>query len=79
MDDNKKNLDSPTVAQIDVRIHWDEITPRDMFLNDYTYCPLCGDELLYTHVTHFGHQQVAEEAHCDACKIRVKQNSHSLQ
>ncbi|OFZ12055.1 MAG: hypothetical protein A2Z20_07440 [Bdellovibrionales bacterium RBG_16_40_8] len=52
---------------------------RELFLDDYTYCPLCGDELLYTHNTHFSHLEVAEEAHCQCCKIRIKNNNYRLQ
>jgi Na+-transporting NADH:ubiquinone oxidoreductase subunit NqrF len=79
MDDNKKQTTPKTVATIDIKIDWNSVSPREMFLDDYTFCPLCGDELLYTHVTQFVECAVAEEAHCEKCKIRVKQNGHTLQ
>jgi len=81
MDDSKKEpQDKPkVVATIDINIDWKSISPREMFLDDYTFCPLCGDELLYTHVTQFIQHEVNEEAHCHSCKIRVKQNTHGLQ
>jgi hypothetical protein len=52
---------------------------REKFIEDYHFCPLCGDELLYTHNTHFADSVVKEEAQCQACNIRVKNNDHKLQ
>ncbi len=57
----------------------DTLSPLEMFLDDQNNCPLCGDEMLITHVAHFLNQTVKEEAHCDACKIRVRENQHLLQ
>ena len=53
--------------------------PRDQFIEDYTYCCLCGSELIFTHVTNFIQGEVKEEAHCSSCNIRAKQNIHRLQ
>ena len=73
----KEKKDS-TIATIE--INWAHATnPREEFLEDYLHCPLCGDELLYTHVTHFVHGNVSEEAHCNSCKIKTKSNHHPLQ
>lgn len=52
---------------------------REEFLDDYYNCALCGSEMTYTHVTHFGQQVVEEEAFCPSCNIRTKQESHRLQ
>jgi formate dehydrogenase maturation protein FdhE len=85
---NKKKMltlsnEPKTIATIDVNI-----TPklklipysfREQYLEEYTYCPLCGDELLYSHVTEFVQLSVNEEAHCESCKIRIKKNQHDLQ
>jgi DNA-directed RNA polymerase subunit RPC12/RpoP len=57
----------------------DTPTTRELFLDDHNNCPLCGSELLYTHVTQFTDLNVAEEAHCEPCNVRVKQNNHTLQ
>lgn len=57
----------------------DTPTPQEAFLEDYNSCPLCGSELMFTHVTHFIEQTVNEEAHCDGCNIKVKSNQHGLQ
>ncbi len=69
------------IATIDVNLktHFRDATPLERFMQEYNECPLCGTELLYTHVTNFVHGSVKEEAHCEACKIRTKDNSHHLQ
>ncbi|MCB0350631.1 MAG: hypothetical protein KDD38_05570 [Bdellovibrionales bacterium] len=72
-------MESKKIAEIMVNIVNTTPTPIEQYLEDYNYCPLCGDELLYTHVTHFGHSLVKEEAHCESCKIKVKNNDHKLQ
>jgi len=79
MDDNKKNPDSQIVSQIDINIEWEAISPREMFLDEYSFCPLCGDELMYVHVTEFVSQSVCEQAFCNSCHVQVKKNSHALQ
>ncbi len=79
--DEPKNANSEAVAQIDINVE-DKLLPMnhtERFLDDQQNCPLCGDEMLFTHVTEFIKQVVNEEAHCEGCKIRVKQNSHLLQ
>lgn len=78
--DEPKNVNSEAVAQIDIRI--EEALPlmnhTERFLDDQHNCPLCGEEMLFTHVTEFVKQLVNEEAHCESCKIRIKQNCHQL-
>jgi hypothetical protein len=69
--------EAKTIAEIDVNIQWP--TAREQFVEDYTYCALCGDELIYTHSTHFVNLQVEEEAHCSSCNIRTKTAQHRLQ
>lgn len=76
MSTKDSNKTKETIATIDVNISWNA---KEQFLDDYLNCPLCGSELLYTHVTHFVNQNVAEEAHCEECKIRTKANTHTLQ
>lgn len=73
MDSEKK--DTP----VDVKLHISEMSPREQFVEDYNHCPLCGTELLYTHVTDFSYLKVNEEAHCEACNIRTKKDEHVLQ
>jgi hypothetical protein len=69
------------IASIDVNLttHFRDATPHEQYLADYNECPLCGTEMLFTHVTNFVRGDVHEEAHCEACKIRVRDNSHQLQ
>lgn len=67
------------ITQIDINIVPPQIDYRELFLEDYHFCPLCGDELLYTHVTHFANKLVSEEGHCESCSVRVKNNNHTLQ
>lgn len=65
----------------DIQINWvkNAIDPREQFLEDYHHCPLCGSELLFTHVTQFVTGSVAERAQCEDCHIQVKSSDHSLQ
>lgn len=71
--DNKDKL----IAEIlDIN---DSITPLERFLDDQHHCPLCGDELLLTHVTHFVDLKTKEDAHCDSCQIQIRHLEHSLQ
>ncbi|NQZ00508.1 MAG: hypothetical protein HRT45_07550 [Bdellovibrionales bacterium] len=55
------------------------IDHKEMMLEHYNNCSLCGTELEFVHVTHFTHLEVEEEAHCPNCKVRMKQEKHSLQ
>ncbi len=73
-----KSKDAKTIATLDINILTSP-TYKELFLDDQNHCPLCGDELIFTHVTQFLENTVSEEAHCESCKIRVKNNSHSLQ
>lgn len=57
----------------------DLLTHREQFLDAHLNCPLCGDELMLTHVTHFVNHQTNEEAHCDSCKVRIRKEEHALQ
>jgi DNA-directed RNA polymerase subunit RPC12/RpoP len=52
---------------------------REMMLDMYKNCSLCGNELEYVHVTHFTHLEVEEEAFCPSCNVRMKQETHKLQ
>lgn len=75
-DSNNKVEDNKIVAQFRIV---DTPTAQEAFIEEYNSCPLCGAELSFTHVTHFIDQVVAEEASCDGCHIKVKNNSHRLQ
>ncbi len=57
----------------------DAFALQEQFLNDYNHCCLCGDELIFTHVTNFIGQDVKEEAHCPSCKVKTKEHHHTLQ
>ena len=57
----------------------DEITPKDEFLDDQTYCKLCGGELEYIHVTNFIGGYVDEKSHCSVCGIKNTDSFHDLQ
>ena len=74
MEDNK--LKPQTIATIDINFKLDY---RQQFIEDHHNCPLCGSELLITQVTQFVAQEVTEEAHCEACKIRTRKENYRLQ
>lgn len=57
----------------------DTISPLEQFLDDQQNCPLCGSELLLTHVTQFVHQEIKEQAECEACRIMIRNQNHLLQ
>jgi hypothetical protein len=57
----------------------DRMTPTERFLDEQYHCPLCGHEMLLTHVTQFVEMMVKEEAHCEGCKIQVRERDHGLQ
>jgi hypothetical protein len=69
------------IATIDVNLttNFCDPSPRERFLDEYNQCPLCGTDLLFTHVTNFVENVAHEEAHCEACKVRTKNAQHSLQ
>jgi transcription elongation factor Elf1 len=64
---------------MDVKELTDMINHTERFLDEHHNCPLCGTEMLVTHVTHFIELNVKEEAHCEACKIKVRELDHLLQ
>jgi hypothetical protein len=57
----------------------DMMSATERFLDEQHNCPLCGTEMLLTQVTHFVDMKVKEEAHCEACKIQVRDSEFSLQ
>lgn len=74
--DGKAKLERPNViAQFNIV---DKPSAREQFMDEYAHCPLCGTEMVYTHVTNFIAESVKEEAFCTACNIRTKSNSHGL-
>lgn len=56
----------------------DRITPLERFLDDHHNCPLCGSELLLTHVTRFLDNATKETADCESCHIQVRSLDHAL-
>jgi transcription elongation factor Elf1 len=56
-----------------------EVDHKEQFLDEHHNCPLCGSEMLITHVTQFIQMKVKEEANCEACKIQVRDLNHQLQ
>ena len=52
---------------------------NELIAEEYNSCPLCGNELEFTHVTHFAHNTVSEEAFCYICNISAKKDDHKLQ
>jgi len=42
-------------------------------------CLLCGEELIFTHVSDFLRNYVEEEASCPICGVKNKKTSHCLQ
>lgn len=48
-------------------------------LKEYNHCCLCGEELLFTHITNFIKFEVLEEAYCSNCNIKNKKDFHKLQ
>jgi transcription elongation factor Elf1 len=79
MDGQDKHADLRELAHDSTQTATDIPTPTDTFLENYQNCPLCGTELLFTHVTHFVKGQATEEAHCPSCAIRVRHAEHTLQ
>ncbi len=73
-----KSQDAKIISEIDVNVVLVTAQTAEDYLDDYNHCPLCGNELTYTHVTHFVRAQVAEDAHCDTCHVRTKSNVHGL-
>ncbi|MEQ1664683.1 MAG: hypothetical protein ABL927_04835 [Bdellovibrionales bacterium] len=76
---NPDTKDEPKIIS-EIHVNWlASVDPREEFLDDYHHCPLCGNELIYTHNTQFIHNFVTEEAQCPSCNVKVKNNQHSLQ
>lgn len=75
MNNNKEKKETTIVH--DFKINWP--SPSELFIMDYNHCDLCGSELLFTHVTHFGDQKVDEEAECTSCNMKQKKKTHNLQ
>lgn len=73
-----KSTTSQTISEININLLMAAAPSTDEYLEDYNHCPLCGTELIYTHVTQFINSQVTEEAHCEKCNICTKNNQHSL-
>ncbi len=66
----------------ETKIHYAELSQtdfREQQLEDHHHCCLCGTELVLTHVTHFTHLEVTEEAHCPSCHVRNRKVQHRLQ
>lgn len=78
MDGKNKTSEENIIAQFRI-VDTDKPTAQEIFLEDYHNCPLCGSELLFTHVTHFLDQQVKEEAACCGCNIKIRSEQHGLQ
>jgi hypothetical protein len=83
MDNLKKTKETNLQAnepQVVAEFHINRVpTQTDQFLMDYNHCCLCGNELLFTHVTDFVALHVQEESFCTKCNIRTRQNHHGLQ
>ena len=75
----KKSTTDRETAEITYNAVANDYAHQEQFLMDYNNCCLCGDELIFSHVTNFIRQEVKEEAHCPSCKIRTKEHNHSLQ
>ena len=60
-----------------------EITQNDIKTKDYiveeNHCILCGEELIFTHVSHFIKNRIEEEATCPSCGVKNKKKSYTLQ
>ena len=76
MEGKTKERSENIVAQFNIV---DVPSKREQYLQDYNHCPLCGDELVFTHVANFIEGNVQEEAHCMSCNIRTKSAEHDLQ
>jgi hypothetical protein len=77
---NAEETKTNTICSIDINIQDDfkTFTEVEKFLIDYLTCPLCSDEMLFTHLTHFANHEVQESAHCEKCNIKIKENQHIL-
>lgn len=78
-DNEPKSAESKIISEIDINMIISASNSAEDFIEDYNHCPLCGTELIYTHITHFLNNRVNEEAHCEKCNIKTKNNQHSLQ
>ena len=76
MEGKDKERSENIVAQFNIV---DVPNKREQYLLDYNHCPLCGSELVFTHVANFIEGSVQEEAHCMSCNIRTKSAEHDLQ
>ena len=76
MEGKMKEQSDKIVAQFNVV---DIPSKQEQYLQDYNHCPLCGEKLVFTHVTNFIEGEVKEEAFCMACNIRAKSGQHDLQ
>ncbi len=49
------------------------------FLDEEENCILCGEKLMFVHISNFIHNLIEEEASCTSCGIKNKKQQHSLQ
>ncbi len=74
------NLDEIKEWPIESFFHkLDPSEKRAQFLDEHLHCPICGTELVLTHVAQFVRLEIEEEAHCSSCAIRVRAITHRIQ
>lgn len=75
-----KSPNAQTISEININVDFISVNRQsaEEYLEEYRHCPLCGAELIYSHVTQFIYSQVTEEAHCEKCNVCTKKNQHSL-
>lgn len=55
-----------------------ENNEREARIEDYTQCCLCGGQLSFKHEVDYSRLSVREDAHCPACRIRLRARDHQL-
>ncbi len=58
---------------------FEELTPREAFLQDVNHCCLCGHQLKFDHLVDFIQLNVIENASCSPCKIQLRKRFFTLQ
>lgn len=56
-----------------------EIEKREAFKEAVNNCPICGHKLSFQHDNDFMTNTLKEEAHCAACAVDIRSETHTVQ
>lgn len=83
MDSNKKLAEVETAEQeeskIIAQIDFNLVDYKDILLEAYTHCALCGGALEFFHVGNFIDLTMEEESYCPTCNIHSDKKTHRIQ